>query len=77
MTPLVNNSYLILKDGSGKFVLLDSLLTENTLGIGLRKDEPDFKIWLNNFIMRIKKDGTYNNLYKKWFNVESPLKKKE
>lgn len=41
--------------------------TREPLGWALRKGDPDFLNWLNHFLRQIKDDGTYDALYKKWF----------
>ena len=33
----------------------------------VRKGDPDFLNWLNNFLRQIKGDGTYDKIYAKWF----------
>ena len=51
----------------GKFVFLDEPFTYEPLGWAVRKGDPDFLNWLNNFLRQIKGDGTYDALYAKWF----------
>ena len=33
----------------------------------VRKGDPDMLNWLNNFLAQSKRDGTYDALYRKWF----------
>lgn len=51
----------------GKFVFLDEPFTFEPLGWAVRKGDPDFMNWLNNFLAQIKGDGTYAAIYAKWF----------
>jgi polar amino acid transport system substrate-binding protein len=52
------------KDG---VVHLKEPFTKEPLGWAVRKGDPDFLNWLNNFLTQIKSDGTYDALYNKWF----------
>ncbi len=58
----------------GKFVFLDDPFTYEPLGWAIRKGDPDFLNWLNNFLRQIKGDGTYDAIYKKWFLSNEWLK---
>ncbi|TAM26775.1 MAG: transporter substrate-binding domain-containing protein, partial [Nevskiaceae bacterium] len=44
------------------------------LGWAIRKGDPDFENWLNNFLLSIKNDGTYDVLYQRWFQGTAWLK---
>ena len=48
--------------------------TQEALGWAVRKRDPDFLNWLNNFLAQIKRDGIYDALYKKWFEKTAWLK---
>jgi len=55
--------------GAGKLVHLDKPLTYEPLGWAIRKGDPDFLNWLNNFLRQMKEDKVVNfhaNLYNKW-----------
>jgi len=41
--------------------------TKEPLGWAVRKGDPDFLNWLDNFQNQIRNDGTYDALYNKWF----------
>lgn len=58
----------------GKFVFLDKPFTYEPLAWALRKGDPDFLNFLNNFLAQIKGDGTYDKIYAKWFNTTEWLK---
>jgi len=32
----------------------------------VRKGDPDFLNWLNNFLAQMKNDGRYDRIYEKW-----------
>ena len=62
--------------GRKKLTLLDQKFTYEPQAWGIRKGDPDFLNWLNNFLRQIKHDGVYARLYKKWFvNVKSWIKR--
>jgi polar amino acid transport system substrate-binding protein len=48
-------------------VHLKEPFTHEPLGWAVRRGDPDFLNWLNNFLDAIKNDGTYDALYNKWF----------
>lgn len=50
-----------------KLVHLKEPFTYEPLAWAVRKGDPDFLNWLNNFLLLIKGDGTYDALYRKWF----------
>ncbi|BCS96151.1 amino acid ABC transporter substrate-binding protein [Desulfoluna limicola] len=52
--------------GNGKAILLDKPFTYEPLGMGVRKGDPDFLNYLNNFLRQIKADGRYDRIYDKW-----------
>lgn len=55
--------------GKGRLVHLDTPLTYEPLGWAIRKGDPDFLNWLNNFLRQVKEDKVLNfhsKLYKKW-----------
>ncbi|TXI82461.1 MAG: transporter substrate-binding domain-containing protein [Cupriavidus sp.] len=51
----------------GKVVHLKEPFTQEALGWAVRKGDPDFLNWLNNFLAQSKRDGSYDALYRKWF----------
>lgn len=48
-------------------VHLKEPFTREDLGWAVRKGDPDFLNWLNNFLREIRNDGVYEALYRKWF----------
>jgi len=62
--PLCAYYYSKYKD---RVVFLDKPFTYEPLGWAVRKGDPDFLNWLNNFLRQIKGDGTYTKIYNRWF----------
>ncbi len=48
-------------------VHLGEPFTREALGWAVRKGDPDFLNWLNNFLRQIRDEGVYDALYRKWF----------
>jgi len=61
------NAIMASSKGKGKIVHLDKPFTFEPLGWAIRKGDPDFLNWLNNFMYQIENDGTYEQIYAKWF----------
>jgi len=69
------NVIFMARKGNGKVVHWDSDLTYEPLGWAVRKGDPDFLNWLNNFLTQMKGDKTYDKIYKKWFIDNKWLKR--
>jgi polar amino acid transport system substrate-binding protein len=54
------------EQGAGKLVFLDEPFTFEPLAWAIRKGDPDFMNWLNNFLRQVKNDGRYDQIYNKW-----------
>jgi polar amino acid transport system substrate-binding protein len=54
------------QQGSDKLVFLDKPFTFEPLAWAIRKGDPDFLNWLNNFLRQVKNDGRYDKIYAKW-----------
>ena len=64
------NTVFMDSKGKGKLTHLDKPLTYEPLAFAIRKGDPDFLNWLNNFLRQIREDKVVNlqeRLYKKWF----------
>jgi polar amino acid transport system substrate-binding protein len=46
---------------------LEVPFTREELGWAIRKNDPALRAWLNEFLAGLRRDGTYQALYKKWF----------
>ncbi len=69
------NAMFMAKRGGKGIVFWDKDLTFEPLGWAVRKGDPDFLNWLDNFLNQIKHDGTYDKIYNKWFKNISWLKR--
>ena len=69
------NAMFMAKRGGKGIVFWDKDLTFEPLGWAVRKGDPDFLNWLDNFLNQIKHDGTYDKIYNKWFKDISWLKR--
>jgi polar amino acid transport system substrate-binding protein len=61
------NAIMASSKGKGKIVHLEEPFTFEPLGWAIRKGDPDFLNWLNNFMYQVRNDGTYDEIYAKWF----------
>jgi len=62
------------QQGAGKLVFLDKPFTYEPLAWAIRKGDPDFMNWLNNFLNQIKNDGRYDRIYHKWIKSTGWIK---
>jgi polar amino acid transport system substrate-binding protein len=58
----------------GKLVFLDQPFTFEPLAWAVRKGDPDFLNWLNNFLRQVKNDGRYDRIYNKWIKSTKWIK---
>ncbi len=61
------------QQGKDKLVHLDAPFTYEPLAFGVRKGDPDFLNYLNNFLRQIKNDGRYERIYDKWMKSDAWL----
>ena len=69
------NAIFFAEKGAGKLVHIDEELTYEPLGFAVRKGDPDFLNWLNNFLNQAQHDGTYQKIYDRWFKDTAWQKK--
>lgn len=62
------------QQGAGKLIFLDKPFTYEPLAWAVRKGDPDFLNWLNNFIRQIRNDGRYDRIYNKWIKSTAWIK---
>ncbi len=65
------------QQGKGKMVFLDKPFTYEPLAWAVRKGDPDFLNWLNNFLVQMKNDGRYDDIYNKWITSTDWIKEIE
>ena len=70
--PLLSITYA--QRNEGNLVFLDEPFTHEPLAWAIRRGNYDFLNWLNNFLNQIKSDGTYEQIYDKWFVSDEWLK---
>ena len=61
------NAVFMAMHPSDKLILLDKPFTKEPIAWAIRKNDPDFLKFLNEFLSKIKSDGTYDKIYNKWF----------
>ena len=55
------------QQGVGKTIALSTPFTYEPLAMAIRKGDPDFMNYLNNFLFQYKGDGLWQRSYDKWF----------
>ncbi len=65
------------QQGEGKVIFLDEPFTFEPLAWAIRKGDPDFMNWLNNFMRQVKNDGRYAKIYNKWIRSTDWIKEVE
>jgi polar amino acid transport system substrate-binding protein len=65
------NAIAVVERGEGKVFHLDTPFTYEPLAWAVKKGDFDFINWLNNFMIQVKNDGTYDRIYGKWFEDDS------
>jgi polar amino acid transport system substrate-binding protein len=65
------------QQGAGKLIFLDEPFTFEPLAWAIRKGDPDFMNWLNNFLRQVKNDGRYAKIYDKWIRSTDWIKEIE
>ncbi|PLY00320.1 MAG: amino acid ABC transporter substrate-binding protein [Desulfuromonas sp.] len=68
------NAVAFAQKGQGRLVFLDQPFTEEPLGWAVRKDNPKFMAFLNDFLAESKSNGTYEKIYTKWFKDDAWIK---
>jgi len=61
------NAVFSTMNPSNKLVFLDKPFTKEPIAWAIRKNDPDFLKFLNDFLFRIKADGRFDRIYHKWF----------
>jgi polar amino acid transport system substrate-binding protein len=52
---------------SDQLIFLEKPFTQEPIAWAIRKKDPDFHKWLNNFLKEIKQDGRFEKMHHKWF----------
>jgi polar amino acid transport system substrate-binding protein len=62
------------QQGAGNLIFLDEPFTFEPLAWAIRKGDPDFLNWLNNFLRQVKNDGRYDKIYERWITSTDWIK---
>jgi len=65
------------QQGKGKLIFLDEPFTFEPLAWAVRKGDPDFMNWLNNFLRQVKNDGRYEKICNRWIKSTDWIKEIE
>jgi len=57
-----------VKNSHGKFKIIGDIISKKAYSMGMLRDELNFKDMVNFTIQKFISDGSYGELYKKWFN---------
>ena len=61
------NAVFIAMHPSDQLVFLDKPFTKEPIAWAIRKNDPDFMKFLNDFLAKLKADGRFDKIYQKWF----------
>lgn len=64
----VNARYYMKQNGEENYKVLDEDFGDEVFAVGMRKDETDLVDALNNALEEQREDGTYDEIYNKWFS---------
>lgn len=61
------NAVFMAMHPSDQLIFLDKPFTKEPIAWAIRKKDPDFLKFLNDFLSKMKADGSYDKIYNKWF----------
>jgi len=61
------NAVFVALNPSNELVFLSEPFTNEPIAWAIRKKDPDFMKFLNDFLVRTKADGRFDQIYQKWF----------
>ena len=61
------NAVFTALHASDQLIFLDTPFTKEPIAWAIRKNDPDFLKWLNNYLQEIKQDGRFEKMHDKWF----------
>lgn len=64
------NDYYMVKNSDSTVKRVGEKLTSESYGIALKKDNTELAAKINAAIQKLKENGQYNEIYKKWFGTE-------
>ena len=72
LNDIPTNDYYVVTAGRGKVKALPVALTREDLGIAVKKGNKDLLKKIDDGLAKIKKNGEFAAIYKKWFDREPP-----
>ena len=63
------NATFIAMNGEQNLVFLDQPFTDEAIAFAIRQGDSDFLNWLNGFLSKLRDDGRYDKIHKKWFEA--------
>ena len=66
------NEYYANTTGRNDVKTIEVALTTEDLGIAVKKDNKELLTKINSGLAKIKKNGEFTKIYKKWFGKEPP-----
>lgn len=70
---IINDQLLMsfnIKERDLPIKITSDILNKDEIGMAIKKDNEDFVKKVNSTLAKMKEDGTYNEIYKKWFGTE-------
>ncbi len=61
------NAAFMAMHPSASLIFLDKPFTQEPIAWAIRKNDPDFLKFLNQFLVQIKSDGRFETIYNRWF----------
>ena len=61
------NAVFVAMNPSDQVIFLDKPFTKEPIAWAIRKNDPDFMKFLNDFLIKLKADGRFDKIYQKWF----------
>jgi polar amino acid transport system substrate-binding protein len=61
------NAVFTAVNPSDRLIFLDKPFTREPIAWAIRKNDPDFMKFLNDFLAQMKADGRFDKIYQKWF----------
>ena len=65
--------YYLQQGGSKELKMVGEPIISTGMSLAVSKDEPQLLEKVNNAMAELKSDGTYAELYKKWFGTEPKI----
>ena len=70
---IINDQLLMsynIKENDLPLKISSDIVNKDEIGMAIKKDNDDFVKEVNQILTDMKEDGTYSEIYKKWFGTE-------